>query len=230
MKGLTRWGVSYINRMLPTALAPGIIFFIAAGNLRIPGGWIFFGLYFAIHAANILFLLITNVELLNARGETKPDVRETDRLLMLLYLLSTHLLAPLAAGLEYRLHPGLSSPPSLVITGVALMLLSLLIECWAMASNTHFERNVRIQNDRGHAVVSTGPYRTVRHPGYLAYLLRYAAFPLVLGGWFALPFVLAGMIVFIVRKAYEDRLLTAELQGYREYRARVKWRLLPFVW
>jgi len=99
-----------------------------------------------------------------------------------------------------------------------------------MAANIYFSTTVRIQDDRGHRVVSSGPYQFVRHPGYVGMILIYLGAPIMLGSWWALiPGGLNG-VAFIVRTALEDRTLQNELSGYSDYAGRVPYRLLPGVW
>jgi len=99
-----------------------------------------------------------------------------------------------------------------------------------MAVNEHFELLVRIQTDRGHRVVSSGPYRIVRHPGYLAAIVGGSMTPLILGSLWAFAPVLACALLFTGRTALEDRTLREELDGYREYTRRTRHRLLPGIW
>jgi protein-S-isoprenylcysteine O-methyltransferase Ste14 len=99
-----------------------------------------------------------------------------------------------------------------------------------MAANAYFSMVVRIQEDRGHAVVTDGPYRFVRHPGYLGSILFALATPLVLGSLWAFVPCGLGAVLFIVRTALEDKTLQKELPGYREYAERVRYRLLPGIW
>lgn len=99
-----------------------------------------------------------------------------------------------------------------------------------MRSNRFFSSIVRIQTERGHVVQSGGPYRFVRHPGYVGMTLTQVAYPVLLGTWWAyVPTGLATLLL-VVRTALEDRLLRRELAGYGEYAARVRFRLLPGVW
>jgi protein-S-isoprenylcysteine O-methyltransferase Ste14 len=101
---------------------------------------------------------------------------------------------------------------------------------WSMAANAFFAQTVRIQEDRGHTVATGGPYRYVRHPGYVGGILFQVATPLILGSvWALIP---AGLTVCltIIRTALEDRTLLEELDGYKEYAGRVRYRLLPGVW
>jgi len=99
-----------------------------------------------------------------------------------------------------------------------------------MLENEYFEQFVRIQEERGHRVVTTGPYRFVRHPGYLAAILGALATPLMLGSaWTFVPAGLLGLL-FVVRTYLEDETLQRELDGYKEYSEGTQFRLLPFLW
>ena len=121
-------------------------------------------------------------------------------------------------------------PLSVHIAGWAGLAVAFLFASWAMLSNTYASRTVRIQSDRGHQVVTTGPYRYVRHPMYVGTIFFGVCTPLFLGSWWALVpgGLLAGL--FVVRTALEDRTLREELPGYAEYAERVRYRLLPGVW
>ena len=139
---------------------------------------------------------------------------------------------PLMAGLDVRY--GWSKVGySLTVELVALVfiLVGYGIGSWALMENRFFSGTVRIQTERGHHVVSTGPYAVVRHPGYAGALLSYFATPLLLDSpWTFLPVVFMA-VVLITRTALEDRTLQAELPGYREYAAqKTKYRLLPGIW
>ena len=101
---------------------------------------------------------------------------------------------------------------------------------WALASNTYFSQIVRIQSERGHAVVTGGPYRFIRHPGYIGAIVFELAVPIVLASWWALAISILGAFLLILRTVLEDRTLQAELPGYTEYVHRVRYRLVPGVW
>ena len=99
-----------------------------------------------------------------------------------------------------------------------------------MCSNPHFESSVRIQKDRNHQVVTTGPYRFVRHPGYAAGVIGISTYGLVLGSGISYGAIAIAAMLFVWRTAREDALLHRDLEGYAEYAARVKYRLVPGVW
>jgi protein-S-isoprenylcysteine O-methyltransferase Ste14 len=101
---------------------------------------------------------------------------------------------------------------------------------WSMVANAYFSLIVRIQADRSHQVVSSGPYRFVRHPGYLGSILFFLSTSLLLGSWWALIPGAAAALLIVIRTALEDRTLHAELPGYADYVERVRYRLLPGIW
>ena len=116
------------------------------------------------------------------------------------------------------------------VAGVVLLLPAFFIGMWAMMANPYFECTMRIQDDRGQQVITSGPYRLVRHPGYSALVLSTLTYPLILGSWWA--FLPAGALaaVVVVRTALEDRMLRDEMPGYSEYAAKTRFRLVPFAW
>jgi protein-S-isoprenylcysteine O-methyltransferase Ste14 len=134
-----------------------------------------------------------------------------------------------AAGLEVR--DGVPDPPGLVwLSGLALFVPGSALLTWAMVVNPFFEKTVRIQTERGHRVIDTGPYAYVRHPGYVGFAAWILGTPLLLGsGWALVPAALS-VVGIVIRTALEDRTLTAELAGYPEYAARVRYRLVPGLW
>ena len=116
------------------------------------------------------------------------------------------------------------------ILALAVILAGYALGSYALIANRFFSGTVRIQTERGHHVVSSGPYRWLRHPGYAAALLTYLAIPFFLDSrWAFLP-TLFVMAILVIRTALEDRTLQAELPGYRDYAGRVRYRLLPGVW
>ena len=107
----------------------------------------------------------------------------------------------------------------------------LLILTWAMLVNPHFEKVVRIQHELGHRVIDTGPYRFVRHPGYVGTIIGFIlSMPFLLNSWWAFVPAALATVWMIVRTVMEDRVLRRELEGYEDYAKRVRYRLLPGVW
>jgi protein-S-isoprenylcysteine O-methyltransferase Ste14 len=149
-------------------------------------------------------------------------------------LLSAIGLATLAkyilAGLDVRYGWTAQMPLTIQVIALVVSALGYALGTWAMVTNAYFSMIVRIQEDRDHAVVSDGPYRYVRHPGYTGTTTFELATPIMLGSlWALLPGVLAAALT-VVRTALEDRTLQEELDGYRDYAQRVRYRLLPSIW
>jgi protein-S-isoprenylcysteine O-methyltransferase Ste14 len=139
-------------------------------------------------------------------------------------------LIPLVAGLDALLDWSPTFSLSVKILSLAVILAGYALASYALIENRFFSGMVRIQTDRGHHVVSSGPYRWVRHPGYAGSLLAYLATPLFLDSrWAFLPAVFI-TIILVIRTDLEDRTLQDELEGYRDYTRGVCYRLLPGVW
>lgn len=136
----------------------------------------------------------------------------------------------LVAGLDARFHwsAGFSIPVELL--GLLLLLSGYVLASYAFVENAYFSGTVRIQGERGHKVVSSGPYGWVRHPGYLGSLVSSLGMPLLLdSAWAFIPVVVFGAFFFI-RASLEDLFLQANLEGYRDYAQKVRYRLLPGIW
>lgn len=211
---------------------PAVALFGTAGRLDWLWGWLFIGVWIGFGVGSRLVMLVVDPDVLVERGNSldAPNVKPWDRLLMPILGVLLPFAALIVAGLDYRL--GLSPPlmPAARITAFVLLILSMCLGTWALFANRFFSGTVRIQTERGHSVVSAGPYRFVRHPGYIGAIVMYLAVPLILGSlWALLPAALIG-VGFVIRTALEDRTLHEELPGYREYAQRTRFRLIPGVW
>jgi protein-S-isoprenylcysteine O-methyltransferase Ste14 len=217
-----------IQVVISTLLQASILF-VAAGRLDWVAAWAYIAAGLGILAINLLVVLPRNPEMVAERGRTNGDTKSWDRTLTRLALIPT-LGTLIVAGLDARYGWSPRLPVGLHIAGLVLYVLGQGLFSWAMASNKFFATTVRIQVDRGHTVAAGGPYRLVRHPGYVGYITAWLATPLALGSLWA--FTAAGLIacLLIVRTALEDRTLLEELDGYQEYAARVRHRLLPGIW
>ena len=200
--------------------------FLAAGTLRWPWAWTYIAIFVLVLAIN---LLVLPAELIAERGRAKPNVKPWDRKLTAAMLAFTLLLL-VVAGLDRRF--GWTAPYPTWVHAAALIgwIAGQALVTWSMTANRFFSTMVRIQGDRGHAVASTGPYRYVRHPGYVGISLFTFFIPLVLGSWWALLPALAVVAVLVVRTALEDRTLHAELAGYSDYAQQTRRRLIPGLW
>jgi len=136
------------------------------------------------------------------------------------------------AGLDRgRFHWSDGVPAWLRAAGLIALAAGYGLALWAMLVNRFFSSVVRIQSDRGQYVVTSGPYRWIRHPGYLAGIMVIVASGIALGSWLATALLIVLSLPFLLYRAItEDRVLQAELPGYRDYAARVRWRVLPGIW
>jgi protein-S-isoprenylcysteine O-methyltransferase Ste14 len=210
----------------------GALLFAAAGRGNLPRACVFVVVSFVCMFGNTVVLALVNPELLNQRGawKKKKDAKPWDRRLVSLYVLFGFYAIPIVMGLDVgRFHwsdLGLWA----TVSGTLLVSFGWALVTWAMLVNRHFEAIVRIQTDRGHRVISTGPYTAVRHPGYVGASLWALGAPLIVGSaWGLLP---AGVtvLILVLRTYLEDKTLRAELPGYAEYAQRVHYRLLPGIW
>lgn len=164
-----------------------------------------------------------------ARFLQHPDAKRWDAVLAPLVGLGGGLV-PLVAGLDARFNWSPAFSPTVKLVSLVIFLAGYLLGAYALIENRYFSGMVRIQTERGHKVVSGGPYRWVRHPGYAGALLAYLATPFFLdSSWALLPAVFL-MVALVIRTALEDQTLQEDLDGYRDYAGRVRYRLLPGVW
>lgn len=206
-----------------------LLLFVGAGRLDWTWAWVYLGI-------NILTVLIGGAILLRSSPETiaergRPrEMRDWDMIVTGLWSLFQYLLLPLVAALDVRFawtrEPGLAWH----LAGAVVVALGLGLSAWAMQANAYFSTVVRIQKERGHTVCRSGPYRFVRHPGYLGYSLHSLGMAVLLGSWWALIPGVAAVAAMTTRTFLEDRTLHAELPGYPDYAAQVRYRLLPGVW
>jgi len=164
-----------------------------------------------------------------ARSMDLKDAKSWDKILAPSLAIGS-IFIPIVAGLDRLFSWTSPFPLAVKIIALIVIILGYLLGSWALVENRFFSGIVRIQKDRGHQVVSTGPYRFVRHPGYAGALWAYLFIPLLLdSAWAFIPaFLLMGIL--ILRASLEDRTLQAELAGYAEYTGRTRYRLFPGIW
>lgn len=175
-------------------------------------------------------LVRVSPDLLAERSKLQAGTKKWDVWLSTLVALVLPLLMLLTAALDRRHGWSAPVPRWLETAGFAGVAAGAAVMTWAMVANRYFASTVRIQHDRGQRVVSSGPYGVVRHPGYAGSLLYLLATPAALGSKWA--WIAAGVcaVVTFVRTALEDGTLQQELGGYKEYAARVRYRLVPGLW
>jgi protein-S-isoprenylcysteine O-methyltransferase Ste14 len=222
---------AYFIFALYTLLFPAIIF-LGAGTLQWPIGWLYYGIAVLTTIISRLLVARVNPDQLTERGRSleAENTKSWDRTLSKLVGLVLPVVALTVIGLDHRWGWSPALPAWVPPAALILMLLGYALATWAFVVNRFFSGVVRIQEDRGHHVVTDGPYRYVRHPGYLGGLLAILATPLLLGSlWGFIPVALY-FVLLVIRTALEDQTLQEELPGYQDYAQRTRYRLLPGAW
>lgn len=212
---------------LPLALL--LLVFLPAGSIGWRPGWLMVAVLVLAFGASALVLARVNPVIYRARSRFQPGTKGWDKALLAVILPAMVAILPVAALDAGRFHWS-AVPAWLVVLGYAALLAGIAVTAWAQAVNPFFEPGVRIQSERHQRVIDTGPYRFVRHPGYVAALLLFFGMALALGSYWALVPAAIASAVLVLRTAWEDRLLHAELPGYRDYACRVRSRLVPGIW
>jgi protein-S-isoprenylcysteine O-methyltransferase Ste14 len=206
----------------------GLLLFLPAGTLAWPHAWVYLALFLIVLIASSIY---TDPELLrDERGIGQTGRKGWDLGLVSTYGILTAIAVPILAGFDWRYGWSAEIPLWLIILAVIIYALGWAFGLWAMAVNRFFSKIVRIQHERGHHVIDKGPYRYVRHPGYVGAIIHNLGTPIILGSWWALiPAVLAGLLM-VIRTGLEDRTLQDELEGYKGYTEQVRYRLIPGIW
>jgi protein-S-isoprenylcysteine O-methyltransferase Ste14 len=139
-------------------------------------------------------------------------------------------LIPLVAGFDRRFGPSAQFSLPIKVAAILILLAGFALASYALITNRFFSGMVRIQSERGHHVISTGPYRWIRHPGYAGALISYLATPILLESWWAMIPVGLTLIIIIIRTDLEDQALGRKLEGYQAYAQKVPYRLFPGIW
>ncbi len=216
-----------LRALLAPILMIGLLF-LAAGRWDYWQAWVY-SIINMIVLALMGTLLTRNSELVEERLNPKQGMKSWDKFY---FAVTTplYLIALIVAGLDARFGWTKNMPMIIYWVSVLLYLIGQGIFLWARYTNNYFSSVVRIQTDRGHAVCKDGPYRYVRHPGYVGGFLFTITIGLILGSWWAsIPQVIAALML-VWRTAREDKTLQAELPGYAEFTKETKYRLLPGVW
>jgi protein-S-isoprenylcysteine O-methyltransferase Ste14 len=210
-------------------LLQAVLLFVSVWKWDWWNAWAYLGEYLAFLVFNVFVLLPHHKDLVEERSQIGEGAKGWDRVIGGISAFGG-LLILILAGLDERFGwPG-GIRIEVQIAAFVLLGLSYPLFTWAMVSNKFFSTIVRIQKERGHTVQTGGPYRLVRHPGYASLLVSYITIPIALGSlWACIPMALLVVNLFI-RTTLEDRTLQNELKGYKDYAARVRYRLLPGIW
>jgi protein-S-isoprenylcysteine O-methyltransferase Ste14 len=203
--------------------------FLPVGRIDWIPGWIFIAVLVALFSLSALLLARMNPIIYRARSRFQPGTKKWDLILLAVLLPAMIVEIPLATLDAGRM--GWSDVPLwFVLIGYVLLVGGIAVTTWAQVVNPFFEPGVRIQKERAQQVVTAGPYRFVRHPGYSAAIAIFIAIPLALASWWALTPAALAIALLVVRTGLEDSLLRAELSGYADYTRRTRYRLLPGLW
>ena len=204
------------------------LLFVPAGRLDWTRGWIYVSVVVVNVTINLACLRRWNPELIERRMRFGQWTKTWDKVWAVLYA-PVMIAVYVVAGLEAR--DDVSSLPTAAwLLGLVIFVPGSALLTWSMVVNPFFEKTVRIQTDRGHRVIDTGPYAYVRHPGYVGFVGWIVATPCLLASVWAFVPALLAVVGIVIRTALEDRTLQAELPGYPAYAARVRFRLIPGVW
>lgn len=227
---IDKWGMNTIAKQFLAPILLAALMFAVAETTDWLWGWVFHIVHWLAWLMMTVVLIRSNPELLNRRGRRQANDKLWDFIMVSIYGI-TWILMLLLAAFDVRYAWTAPIAPVWHILGNLLILLGFALTTWAMAANRHFEVTVRIQNDRNHHVISDGPYRYVRHPGYTGVILAfYFGMPLALGSWPAAVMAVIGLVTMVVRTALEDRTLQAELPGYSDFTQQTRYRLVPGIW
>ena len=217
--------VSSLSKMLIGLAAIATLLFAPAGTFAFPGAWRLLMLLFIPMIIMGVALLIWAPETLSRRLRSKEERVKQKGVVALSGIL--FVASFILAGLDYRF--GWSEVPGWVTwTAGSIFLLSYGMYAEVMRENEWLSRSIEVME--GQKVVSTGLYRIVRHPMYTATIAMFLAMPLVMGSWWAFLVMVPYVIAIVTRIEDEEILLTKELEGYQEYKEKVRWKLIPYIW
>jgi protein-S-isoprenylcysteine O-methyltransferase Ste14 len=218
-----------IIRIVLAVLFSLAVIFIPAGTLNWPEAWLFLFLYFSLVTGFMIWIKKNSPGLLKERMSKKKDAKTWDKKIMIAYsfFLIILLITPGLDSVRFRWS---NVPLFIKVLGFIFYIPAATLAFWAMKENAYASDVVRIQEERGHTVCTSGPYQYVRHPMYSGVILIILCYPLSLGSLYS--FIPASIIIFlfVLRTSLEDRTLMEELPGYKEYTQKVRFRLIPGFW
>jgi len=207
-----------------------IILLLSAGKINWINAWLFFGLILGYEIVYTGLLLKINPGLLNERAKLVPKGSKFfDKIFAVLYL-PLYFSILIVSGLDAGRYGWTIMPLWVIFLGVIMLILAYFLSFWVIYVNPYLECTVNVQENKKQEVVTSGPYRIVRHPAYVAAIASTLTVPLILGSlWGLVPsFIL--ILAIIIRTALEDRTLQKELPGYKKYTTVTRYRLIPLIW
>ena len=217
--------VSAISKFLLGAVLVGVFVFLPAGTLSYFQGWLFIGILFVPMFAAGIVMMFKNPELLQKRLKAKEKEKEQDLVVKLSGLM--FLVGFVMAGLNYRFD-WYVLPKGVSIGAAVVFIVAYALYAEVLRENTYLSRTIEVQENQ--KVVDTGLYGIVRHPMYAVTLLLFLAMPLVLGSLISFVIFLVYPLLIAKRIRNEEEVLERELVGYKEYKNKVRYRMIPFIW
>lgn len=206
-------------------LLVGLLIFLPAGTLNYIGGWTFLGLLFVPIFIMGILLLLKAPDLLKKRLDGKE--KENTQKGVVVFSAFIFIAGFVIAGLDFRF--GWSNVPTVVvIVASSLFLVAYGLYAEVMRENAYLSRTIEVQENQ--KVIDTGLYSVVRHPMYMATILLFLMIPLILGSWYAFIIFCGHPIIIALRIKNEEQVLTEQLDGYAEYKQKVKYRIIPLIW
>ena len=217
--------IKAITRYILGIILVGLLLFIPAWTFKYWNAWLFMGLLFIPMFIAGIILMIKNPKLLKERLDAKEKEKDQKVVIMLSGLM--FLLGFVIAGLNYRFS-WITIPNIVIIIASVLFIVSYILYAEVLRENTYLSRTIKVQENQ--KVVDTGLYGIVRHPMYSITLILFLTMPLILGSLISFIIFLAYPFIIVKRIKNEEEILTKELKGYKEYKKKVKYKLLPFIW
>ena len=217
--------IEAISKFLLGVILVGLLIFFPAGTISYVNGWIFMGILFVPMFFAGLVMIAKNPNLLRSRLNAKEKQKDQSLVVKLSGLM--FLLGFIIAGLNYRFGWYVLSLRSSIIAAI-VFLLAYLLYAEVLRENAYLSRTIEVQENQ--KVIDTGLYGVVRHPMYSATILLFLSMPMVLGSIYSFIIFLAYPIIIAMRIKGEEEFLEKELEGYKEYKNKVKYRMIPFIW
>ena len=217
-------------RLVTSTVVLGAVLFLAAGTTAWPEAWGYLAVITVVLGVYSLVVLPMHPELVDERRHPPADAKRWDKPFAVIVGIAGPVALILLSGFDRRYRWSPPTPPWVEILGLVVGAAGGLFTNYAVAANRFFSALVRIQHDRGHHVIDTGPYRFVRHPGYAGSIVYMIGMAVALGSRAAIATTIVIALVLVLRTALEDRTLQAELDGYAQYARNVRFRLVPGLW
>lgn len=221
----TKLFLEAILKFLCGIILVGVLIFLPAGTLNYINGWIFMGILFIPMLIAGIVMMIKNPTLLKSRLDAKEKQKEQSIIIKLSGLM--FIIGFILSGLDYR-YNWFTLPKIVTYIAIIIFLIAYILWAEVLRENTYLSRTIKVEENQ--KVIDTGLYSIVRHPMYTASMLLFLSMPFVLGSLISFFVFLFYPILIIIRIINEEKILEKELNGYIEYKQKVKYRLIPFIW